>query len=86
MGSITNLSGSLTYNTKNFNTLYVDQFNLMVQQELGGNIFTVGGIGELGRHLLFQGNINAPYPTGPYPNDAIGWTATDCLPYRRGSS
>ena len=69
MGSTTDLSGSLTYNTKNFNTLYVDQFNLMVQQEIAGNIFTIGGIGELGRHLLFQGNINAPYPTGPYPND-----------------
>ena len=70
MGSTTNLSGSLTYNTRNFNTLYVDQFNLMVQHQLAGNIFTIGGIGELGRHLLFQGNINAPYPTGPYPNDA----------------
>jgi Carboxypeptidase regulatory-like domain/TonB dependent receptor len=71
MGSITNLTGNLTYNAKNFNTLYVDQFNLMVQREVAGNTFTIGGIGELGRHLPFQGNINAPYPTGPYPNDSV---------------
>jgi hypothetical protein len=71
MGSITNLTGNLTYNAKNFNTLYVDQFNLMVQREVAGNTFTIGGIGELGRHLPFQGNINAPNPTGPYPNDSV---------------
>jgi hypothetical protein len=71
MGSITNLTGNLTYNAKNFNTLYVNQFNLMVQREVAGNTFTIGGIGELGRHLPFQGNINAPNPTGPYPNDSV---------------
>ena len=68
--STTNLSGSLTYLTKNFNTAYVQQFNLMVQREIGANVITVGGIGELGRHQLFQPFINTPYPNGPYPNDA----------------
>ena len=68
--STTNLSGSLTYLPKNFNTAYVQQFNLMVQQQFGENVFTVGGIGELGRHQLFQPFINIPYPNGPYPNNA----------------
>jgi len=68
--STTNLSGSLTYLPKNFNTAYVQQFNLMVQQQLGANVITAGGIGELGRHQLFQPYINIPSPTGPYPNDA----------------
>ena len=68
--SITDLSGSLTYLTSNFNTAYVQQFNLMVQQQFGANVFTIGGVGELGRHQLFQPNVNVPYPNGPYPNDA----------------
>jgi len=68
--STTNLSGSLNYLTKNFNTAYVQQFNLMAQQQIGANVITVGGIGELGRHQLFQPNVNLPYPNGPYPNDA----------------
>ncbi len=32
--------------------------------------FTLGGIGELGRHQLFSPYINIPNPTGPYDNDA----------------
>jgi len=68
--STTNLSGSLTYLPKDFNTAYVQQFNLMVQQQIGANVITVGGVGELGRHQLFQPYINVPAPNGPYPNDA----------------
>lgn len=68
--SLTNLSGSLTYVAKNYNTLYVQQFNLMLQKEFGANVLTVGGVGELGRHLLFQPSVNMPLPSGPYPNDA----------------
>jgi hypothetical protein len=68
--STTNLSGNLTYLTKDFNTAYVEQFNLMVQQQVGANVITVGGIGELGRHQLFYPNVNIPNPNGPYPNDA----------------
>jgi hypothetical protein len=68
--SVTNLSGSLTYLTKNFNTAYVQEFNLMVQREIGANVITVGGVGELGRHQDFPPNINIPTPNGPYPNDA----------------
>jgi len=54
----------------NDNTSYVQEFNLMVQQAFGANVFTLGGIGELGRHQLFGPIINIPNPTGPYANDA----------------
>ncbi len=46
--STTNLSGNLSYLPKNFDTAYVQQFNLMLQQQFGSNVFTIGGIGELG--------------------------------------
>lgn len=68
--STTNLSGSLTDLSPNYNTASVQQFNLMVQQEAGANVFTLGGIGELGRHIEYDTTINLPYPNGPYANDA----------------
>lgn len=68
--SLTNLSGSLTYVAPNYNTLSVQQFNLMLQKGFGASVFTLGGVGELGRHLLFQPSINMPPPSGPYSNDA----------------
>jgi len=68
--STTNLSGSLTDVARNYNTSYVHEFNLMVQQELGANVLTVGAVGELGRHALFVSTINLPFPNGPYANDA----------------
>ena len=68
--STTNLSGSLTDVARNYNTSYVHEINLMVQQELGANVLTVGGVGELGRHALFVSTINLPFPNGPYANDA----------------
>jgi hypothetical protein len=68
--STTNLSGNLTYLPKNFNTAYLQQFNLTVQRQIGANVITLGGVGELGRHQLFQPYINIPNPNGPYPNDA----------------
>jgi hypothetical protein len=68
--STTNLSGSLTAVSRNYNTSSVQQFNLMVQQAFGANVFTLGGVGELGRHALFSSTINLPYPNGPYANNA----------------
>jgi outer membrane receptor protein involved in Fe transport len=68
--STTNLSGALTSLSSNFNTAYVQQFNLMVQQQVGANVFTLGGVGELGRHVNYQTTSNLPFPNGPYANDA----------------
>ena len=69
--STTDLSGSLTYDTSDLNTGYVQQFNLIVQQQFGANVLTVGGVGELGRHVLnYDGVANRPSPNGPYASDA----------------
>ena len=69
--STTNLSGSLTAVSRNYNTSSVQQFNLMVQQQFGANVFTLGGVGELGLGTPFSSStINLPYPNGPYANDA----------------
>ena len=68
--STTNLSGSLTSLSRNYNTASVQQFNLMGQQEVGANVITLGGVGELGRHVEYTTTINLPYPNGPYANDA----------------
>jgi len=68
--STTNLSGSLTYIPPNFNTTRIQQFNVMVQQQIGKNVFSIGYVGDVGTHLQYQTTVNRPNPTGPYPNDA----------------
>jgi hypothetical protein len=68
--STTNLSGSLSYNAPNLNTLTIQQFNVMVQQQFGDNVMTLGYVGDVGRHLLFTTTVNIPSPNGPYLNDA----------------
>lgn len=78
--STTDLSGSLNYNASDLNTGYVQQFNLMLQRQFGANVLTVGGVGELGRHALFDSTANYPVPSGPYPDDAAtGPSATPPL-------
>ncbi len=69
--STTNLSGSLTYIPPDFNTTRIQQFNVMVQQEIGKNVFSVAYVADWGDHLQYQTTVNRPNPTGPYPNDAI---------------
>ena len=68
--STTDLSGTLQWKESNFNTGQVQEFNLMVQQQFGANVLTVGGVGELGRHVTYTGTANLPLPNGPYTNDA----------------
>lgn len=68
--SATNLAGNLSYEASNFNSAYVQQFNLMLQQQVGANVITLGGIGELGRHMYFLTTANLPQPAGPYTNVA----------------
>jgi hypothetical protein len=78
--SATNLAGGLSYAPSNFNSAYVQQFNLMLQKQVGANVITLGGIGELGRHLYFLTTANLPQPTGPYTNVATsGPGATPAL-------
>ncbi len=59
------LSGALTAKTAS-RQQYAEQFNLLLQKEAAGNVFTVGYVGILGRRLLTDiPNADVPTPTGP---------------------
>lgn len=63
--STTNLSGALSAKPMNYHNGLMEQFNLFIQHQVGANIFTVGYVGELGRHLMRGfSNINIPAPNG----------------------
>ncbi len=51
-----------TINATDFNaqSSYLEQYTMQVQKQLGGNIITVGYVGNLGRHLTANPNINLP--------------------------
>jgi len=52
---------------RDFNTAYTEQFNLMVQKEIGRNVITLGTIGELGRKCTFCSTTgNLPLTDRPY--------------------
>jgi len=60
----------------NFRTSYVHQFNLELQKQIGPNVFTVGYVGQLGRHLpQVVNDINVPDPltTAPSAANAAGF-------------
>jgi hypothetical protein len=68
-----NPSGSLIGDDKGLRSGSLQQFNLNVQHDFGGNVLTVGYVGELGRQLAeYIYNINAPAPS----------TATNIAPLR----
>jgi hypothetical protein len=47
-----------------FRTSYVEQFNTLIEQQFGNNVFTLGYVGQLGRHLPATINdINLPNPS-----------------------
>ncbi len=63
--STTALSGAVWAKPYNYKNAYVEQFNLLLQRDFGGNVITLGYVGELGRHLNAQiGNYNLPAPSG----------------------
>ncbi len=62
------LAGTLNSKPPNFRDAYVEQFNLLMQKEFGGTVFTIGYVGELGRRLETSlPNVDNPPPTGPVP-------------------
>jgi hypothetical protein len=60
--SLTNPSGNLNYKPADFHQGLFHQLNLVAQKEIGGNSFSLGYVGSLGRNLLFQPDINRPLP------------------------
>ncbi len=60
------LRGTVVGKPSNFRDAYVEQFNVLIQKEFSGNVFTVGYVGELGhREEAFLPNVNNPLPAGP---------------------
>jgi hypothetical protein len=63
--SVTNPSGTVTSKSPNFGPGYNEQFNLTIQKQLGANVLTATYVGEVGRRLLYQGDLDRPLPPGP---------------------
>jgi hypothetical protein len=56
-----------------FRTSYVEQFNMLVEKQIGRNLVTVGYVGQLGRHLPATINdINLPNPSTITPDTYQG--------------
>ena len=61
-----NLSGSISSKPLSQSDSYFEQFNLIFQKQLRATVFTVGYVGQLGRHIANQiPNLDLPAPTGP---------------------
>lgn len=55
-----------------FRTSYVEQFNLLVEKQLGANVVTIGYVGQNGRHLPATINdINLPNPSTITPDTVV---------------
>jgi hypothetical protein len=47
---------------KNYRSSYIEQFNLTLQQEIGKSTFSVSYVGEIGKHLRLNPNLNLAAP------------------------
>jgi hypothetical protein len=61
---LSNLSGALIATALDFKANRVQQFNLMVEKELGGNVVSAGYVGSRGDRIATNPNINLA-PAGP---------------------
>jgi hypothetical protein len=62
----TTLSGGLSAKPLHQTDSYLEQFNLLLQKEYRGTVFTAGYVAELGRHIVDSSpNIDLPDPQGP---------------------
>ncbi len=72
------LSGSLSSKPLSQPDSYFEQFNLIFQKQLRATVFTLGYVGQLGRHISNQiPNLDLPSPTGP----VVAGTAPPALVY-----
>jgi hypothetical protein len=55
--------GTLYVHALNYPQAYIMQYNVTIQKQIGENVFSVGYVGELGRHLQYAPNINIPAPS-----------------------
>ncbi len=60
------LSGSISSKPLSQPDSYFEQFNLIFQKQLRATVFSLGYIGQVGRHIANQiPNLDLPAPTGP---------------------
>ena len=72
-------SGILTNLDPNFHISYLEQFNLLLQKQIGENVLTAGYVGMLGRHLeATVPSINAVPPGGSIAEEP--YTPASCRP------
>lgn len=64
--SVTNLTGSIPDNVDpKFHNTYIEQYNLVLQKEMGRNVMTVSYVGSVGRHVPEPlPDINYSLPSG----------------------
>lgn len=61
-----NLSGGLVTKPFHQTNSYLEQFNLLLQKEYRGTVFSAGYVAELGRHIVDSSpNLDLPDPSGP---------------------
>jgi hypothetical protein len=59
----------------NESTPYLEQWSLQLEKQMGGNVFTLGYVGNAGRHIMIGENINQVTTYGsenPYPASGSG--------------
>lgn len=72
------LFGAIAAKPTHFRRTYIEQYNLLLQQQLAANVITLGYVGSVSRHQMQQiPNIDIPVPAGP---SAAG-TAAPAAPY-----
>ncbi len=64
LGASTDLSGDILWSlARNFRSSYMEQYNLMLQKQIGGSVITAGYVGSMGRHMsVALEDINTPPP------------------------
>jgi hypothetical protein len=62
--SAANPSGSVQVKPNDFRSAYMKQFNLFLQKGIGSSVLTIGAVGEMGRNLLYQTDLDRPAPPG----------------------
>ncbi len=79
IGPVTNtaaIGGGVISKTLKQSDSYLEQFNLVVQKEYRGTVFTVGYVGEQGRHIIDSApNIDLPNPSGTAVTPALRFAA-----------
>lgn len=61
-GSTTNLNGAIRGMDLHYRNSYIEQMNLTIEQSIGGTVFTLGYVGELGRHLRITPDLDLAAP------------------------